>query len=80
MLKLSGEALLGEREHGISTKTCDAIAREIKDIDCCLDGDSILMEYSNPVWGYFKSDWLRSAGGDKDHIHSARGSQAVLYG
>ncbi len=32
MLKLSGEALLGEREHGISTKTCDAIAREIKDI------------------------------------------------
>ena len=32
MLKLSGEALLGEREHGISTETCDAIAREIKDI------------------------------------------------
>jgi len=32
MLKLSGEALLGKREHGISTETCDAIAREIKDI------------------------------------------------
>jgi uridylate kinase len=32
MLKLSGEALLGEREHGISPQTCDAIAREIKDV------------------------------------------------
>jgi uridylate kinase len=32
MLKLSGEALLGDREHGISPQTCDAIAREIKDV------------------------------------------------
>ena len=32
MLKLSGEALLGERDHGISPETCDAIAKEIKDI------------------------------------------------
>ncbi|MEI8064004.1 MAG: UMP kinase [Verrucomicrobiota bacterium] len=32
MLKLSGEALLGRREHGISTETCAAIAKEIKDI------------------------------------------------
>ena len=32
MLKLSGEALLGSREHGISTETCAAIAKEIKDI------------------------------------------------
>ena len=32
MLKLSGEALLGRREHGISTDTCAAIAKEIKDI------------------------------------------------
>jgi uridylate kinase len=32
MLKLSGEALLGPREHGISPETCDAIAEEIKDV------------------------------------------------
>ena len=32
MLKLSGEALLGDRDHGISPETCDAIAKEIKDI------------------------------------------------
>jgi len=32
MLKLSGEALLGPREHGISPETCDAIAKEIKEI------------------------------------------------
>ena len=32
MLKLSGEALLGKREHGISPETCDAIADEIKDV------------------------------------------------
>ena len=30
-------------------------AREIKDIDCCLDGDSILMEYSNPIYGVILS-------------------------
>jgi uridylate kinase len=32
MLKLSGEALLGKREYGISPETCDAIARELKDV------------------------------------------------
>ena len=32
MLKLSGEALLGGREHGIAPETCDAIAKEIKEI------------------------------------------------
>jgi len=32
MLKLSGEALLGPRDHGISPETCAAIATEIKDI------------------------------------------------
>ena len=32
MLKLSGEALLGPRGHGISPETCDAIAREIKEV------------------------------------------------
>jgi uridylate kinase len=32
MLKLSGEALIGKREHGISPETCDAIAREIKEV------------------------------------------------
>jgi len=32
MLKLSGEALLGKREHGISPETCAAIAREIKEV------------------------------------------------
>jgi uridylate kinase len=32
MLKLSGEALLGKREHGISPQTCDDIAQEIKDV------------------------------------------------
>ena len=32
MLKLSGESLLGEREHGISPETCDAIAKEIKEV------------------------------------------------
>ena len=32
MLKLSGEALLGKREHGISPETCDAIAKEIKEV------------------------------------------------
>jgi uridylate kinase len=32
MLKLSGEALLGKREHGISPETCDAIAQEIKEV------------------------------------------------
>ncbi len=32
MLKLSGEALLGPREHGISPETCDAIAAEIKEV------------------------------------------------
>jgi len=32
MLKLSGEALLGNRDHGISPETCDAIAEEIKEV------------------------------------------------
>jgi uridylate kinase len=32
MLKLSGEALLGKREHGISPETCDAIADEIREV------------------------------------------------
>lgn len=32
MLKLSGESLLGDREHGISPETCDAIAQEIKEV------------------------------------------------
>lgn len=32
MLKLSGEALLGSRPHGISPETCDDIAREIKEV------------------------------------------------
>jgi uridylate kinase len=32
MLKLSGESLLGGREHGISPETCDAIAQEIKEV------------------------------------------------
>jgi uridylate kinase len=32
MLKLSGESLLGEREHGISPQTCDDIAQEIKEV------------------------------------------------
>ena len=32
VLKLSGEALLGSREHGISPETCNAIAKEIKEI------------------------------------------------
>ncbi|NQU09654.1 UMP kinase [bacterium] len=32
ILKLSGEALLGNREHGISPETCDSIAEEIKEV------------------------------------------------
>jgi len=32
MLKLSGESLVGKREHGISPETCDAIAKEIKEV------------------------------------------------
>ena len=32
MLKLSGEALLGSRDHGISPETCDSIAQEIKEV------------------------------------------------
>ena len=32
MLKLSGESLLGGRDHGISPETCDAIAKEIKEV------------------------------------------------
>jgi uridylate kinase len=32
MLKLSGEALLGQRDYGISPETCNAIALEIKDV------------------------------------------------
>jgi uridylate kinase len=32
MLKLSGESLQGKREYGISPETCDAIAREIKEV------------------------------------------------
>jgi uridylate kinase len=32
MLKLSGESLIGKREHGISPETCDAIAKEIKEV------------------------------------------------
>ena len=32
MLKLSGEALLGPRDHGIAPETCDAIAKEIKEV------------------------------------------------
>ena len=32
MLKLSGESLLGDRDHGISPETCDAIAKEIKEV------------------------------------------------
>ena len=32
MLKLSGESLLGPREHGISPETCDSIAQEIKEV------------------------------------------------
>ena len=32
MLKLSGEALLGKREYGISPETCNAIAEELKEV------------------------------------------------
>src|SRR5260221_9085506 len=32
MLKLSGEALIGSREYGISPETCDSIAQEIKEV------------------------------------------------
>ncbi len=32
MLKLSGEALLGPREHGISPETCHGIAKELKEV------------------------------------------------
>jgi uridylate kinase len=32
MLKLSGESLIGKREYGISPETCDAIAKEIKEV------------------------------------------------
>ena len=32
MLKLSGEALLGRREYGISPETCNAIAQELKEV------------------------------------------------
>ena len=32
MLKLSGEALLGSREYGISPETCNAIAQELKEV------------------------------------------------
>ena len=32
MLKLSGESLLGRRQYGISPETCDAIAKEIKEV------------------------------------------------
>ncbi|HXI82764.1 MAG TPA: UMP kinase [Verrucomicrobiae bacterium] len=32
MLKLSGEALIGSREYGISPETCDSIAQEIKEL------------------------------------------------
>ena len=32
MLKLSGEALLGPREYGISPETCNAIAQELKEV------------------------------------------------
>jgi uridylate kinase len=32
LLKLGGEALMGKREHGISPETCDAIAKELKEI------------------------------------------------
>ena len=32
MLKLSGESLLGKRQYGISPETCDAIAKEIKEV------------------------------------------------
>jgi uridylate kinase len=32
MLKLSGEALLGRREYGISPETCNAIAEELKEV------------------------------------------------
>ena len=32
MLKLSGEALLGLREYGISPETCNAIAQELKEV------------------------------------------------
>jgi uridylate kinase len=32
MLKLSGEALLDKRQYGISPETCDAIAKEIKEV------------------------------------------------
>jgi uridylate kinase len=32
MLKLSGESLLGKRQHGISPETCEDIAQEIKEV------------------------------------------------
>jgi uridylate kinase len=32
MLKLSGEALLGRREYGISPETCNSIAEELKEV------------------------------------------------
>jgi uridylate kinase len=32
MLKLSGEALLGKRDYGISPETCNAIAQELKEV------------------------------------------------
>src|SRR3989337_1024533 len=32
MLKLSGEALMGEQNYGIDTKVAEAVAQEIKDV------------------------------------------------
>ena len=32
MLKLGGEAVQGKRQHGVSPETCDAIAKELKEV------------------------------------------------
>ena len=47
MLKLSGESLLGKRDHGISPETCDAIAKEIKEVKALGVGLAIVIGGGN---------------------------------
>jgi uridylate kinase len=37
LLKLSGESLMGDREHGISPETCDAIGEELAEVKASFD-------------------------------------------
>jgi uridylate kinase len=53
LLKLSGESLMGDREHGISPETCDAIGEELAEVKASFDIQlSIVIGGGNIFRGY----------------------------